>query len=90
MEANGKLCLIDDGKVTIKKPDFSADPKLDTVFGATILELDADLDARNQYKSFKAMHRGGKEVVCNNMIDIIYCIAAQCNGGNCTGLPFRD
>lgn len=54
MEANGKLCLIDDGKLTIKKPDFSADTKLDTVFGSTILELDADLDARNQYQSVKA------------------------------------
>ena len=54
MEANGKLCLIDNGKFTIKKPDFSADTKLDTVFGATIIEFDADLDARYQYKSLKA------------------------------------
>lgn len=54
MEANGKLCLIDDGKVSIKQPNFTAEPKLDTVFGATVLEFDAGIDARYQYKSLKA------------------------------------
>jgi Rhs element Vgr protein len=54
MEANGKLCFIDGGKLTAKKPDFSASTVLDAVFGATILEFDADLDARNQYQSLKA------------------------------------
>ena len=53
MEANGKLCFIDAGKVTAKSPDFSTDTVLDAVFGATILELDADLDASNQYQSMK-------------------------------------
>lgn len=54
MEANGKLCFVSDGKITAKKPDFSTDTVLDAVFGATILELDADLDASNQYQSIKA------------------------------------
>jgi phage protein D len=54
MEANGKLCFVDGGKLTAKKPDFSSDIVLDAVFGSTILEFDADLDARNQYQSLKA------------------------------------
>ena len=54
MEANGKLCFIDGGKLTTKKPDFSSATVLDAVFGATIFEFDADLDARNQYQSLKA------------------------------------
>lgn len=54
MEANGKLCFVDDGKLTAKKPDFSPATVLDAVFGATILEFDADLDARNQYQALKA------------------------------------
>ncbi len=53
MEANGKLCFIEAGKITAKKPDFSTDTVLDAIFGATILELDADLDASNQYQSMK-------------------------------------
>lgn len=54
MEANGKLCYVDAGKITAKKPDFSSAPVLDAVFGSTILEFDADLDARNQYQAMKA------------------------------------
>lgn len=49
MEANGLLCLVSAGKITAKKPDLSGDTVLDAVFGATMLEFDADLDANNQY-----------------------------------------
>ncbi len=55
MEANGKLCFVNDGKLTAKKPDLSGTAVLDAVFGATILEFDADLDARNQYQNIKAL-----------------------------------
>ncbi|MBB6109489.1 type VI secretion system tip protein VgrG [Mucilaginibacter lappiensis] len=54
MEANGKLCIVDNGKITAKKPDFSSTTVLDALFGATMLEFDADLDARNQYQSLTA------------------------------------
>jgi Rhs element Vgr protein len=54
MEANGKLCLVKDGKITAKKPDFSSVTVLDTAFGDTMTEFDADLDARNQYQSLVA------------------------------------
>jgi len=50
MEANGKLVTTSNGKITAKSPDLSGDTVLDAVFGATILEFDADLDARNQYE----------------------------------------
>lgn len=48
-EANGKLCFAENGKLIVKKPVSSASV-LDVVFGATILEFDAEIDARNQYK----------------------------------------
>lgn len=54
MEANGKLCMVSDGKVIAKKPDLSGSTVLDAVFGATILEFDADLDARTQYGGITA------------------------------------
>ena len=54
MEANGKLCFTDAGKITAKKPDLSGSTVLDAVFGSTMMEFDADLDARNQYQSLKA------------------------------------
>ena len=52
-EANGKFCIVDDGKVTVKKPDLSTDPVLSLAFGATILEFDVEMDARHQFKKVK-------------------------------------
>ncbi len=56
MEANGKLCFVDGGKLTAKKPDFYSSTVLDAVFGSTMLEFDADLDARNQYQSSQSKY----------------------------------
>ncbi|MAQ76666.1 MAG: type IV secretion protein Rhs [Aquimarina sp.] len=47
-QANGKLCFADDGKITIAKPDLSSEAIETVAFGATILDLDAEIDARNQ------------------------------------------
>ncbi|WP_298547890.1 type VI secretion system tip protein VgrG [uncultured Aquimarina sp.] len=47
-QANGKLCFVDDGKLSIKKPDFGATEIETVTFGATMLDLDAEIDARHQ------------------------------------------
>nr|WP_153664407.1 type VI secretion system tip protein VgrG [Chitinophaga sp. SYP-B3965] len=47
-ESNGKLCFVEDGKFVVKKPDLSQAAVLNLLFGATILELDAEMDARYQ------------------------------------------
>lgn len=52
-EANGLLCIVNDGKLSIQKPDFTADPVLTIQYGATLLELDAEIDSRLQYKAVK-------------------------------------
>ncbi len=52
-EVNGLLCIVNDGKLSIQKPDFSTDPVLTIQYGATLLELDAEIDARLQYKAVK-------------------------------------
>ncbi len=50
-EHNGQVCIVDDGILTIKKPTIDADPVASPLFGANILELDAEIDARNQVSS---------------------------------------
>ncbi|HEV8283021.1 MAG TPA: type VI secretion system tip protein VgrG [Chitinophagaceae bacterium] len=55
MDVNGKLVLVNDGKVEVKAPDFSANPELTLQYGATIHEFDAEMDARNQYAEVKAL-----------------------------------
>lgn len=46
-EANGKICLSNDGRLEVKTPVLAA-PVLQLLYGATILELDAEIDARHQ------------------------------------------
>ena len=50
-DANGLLCTTDNGKISIVKPNFSADAKLTIQYGATVHDLDAEIDARLQFKS---------------------------------------
>lgn len=52
-DVNGLLCIPDDGKIKIAKPDFSGATVLTVQYGATIHELDAEIDARLQYKAVK-------------------------------------
>jgi len=50
-EANGQIVTVQDGKVTVKAPDFSADSGLLLKYGESILEIDAEIDARSQLAS---------------------------------------
>jgi Rhs element Vgr protein len=53
-DANSLLCIANDGKLSIKKPDFTADTALTIQYGATVHDLDAEIDARYQLKGVKA------------------------------------
>ena len=52
-DVNGLLCISDDGKIKIGKPDFTAESSLTIQYGATVHDLDAEIDARLQFKSVK-------------------------------------
>lgn len=47
-EANGLFVMVEDSKIKIAPPDTSQGPVVTAAFGATILELDAEIDARLQ------------------------------------------
>ncbi len=53
-EVNGKLVIVDDGKVSMKSPDTSQEPALSLVYGSTMMEFEAEMDARNQYAGVKS------------------------------------
>jgi Rhs element Vgr protein len=53
-EMTGKMLLTNEDKIVMKTPDFSASAALSLLYGATIIELDAEMDARTQYKAVKA------------------------------------
>ena len=53
-ESNAKLVIVDDGKINIKSPETSADPALAVLFGSTLIDFEAEMDARNQWTSVEA------------------------------------
>jgi Rhs element Vgr protein len=53
-EANGLVVLADAGKVSVLRPDLGQQPVVTVKYGSTLLELDAEIDARWQSKGVKA------------------------------------
>jgi Rhs element Vgr protein len=53
-EADGKFVLTNSEKAEVKKPDFGGAAVCTLQFGATILELDAEIDARRQFAAVKS------------------------------------
>ena len=53
-EANGKLVFTNDDQVKVKTPVLSGPPVCTLQFGATVMELDAEMDARWQYDAVKS------------------------------------
>ena len=54
-EANGKLVFTNGDKVVVKAPDLGGSPVCTLQFGATLLELDAEIDARTQFGAVKSV-----------------------------------
>lgn len=54
-EANGLLAFVKDGKVKMAKPEFTGATALTIQYGATVHDLDAEIDARFQFKSVKGV-----------------------------------
>lgn len=53
-DVNGKLVIVDDGNVNVKKPDTSQSPALGLHYGSTIKAFEAEMDARSQWKKVVA------------------------------------
>jgi Rhs element Vgr protein len=54
MDSIGNICLVNDGKFSIRKPALGEDLKLQVLFGATVLDYRADIDSRNQFKAVQS------------------------------------
>jgi Rhs element Vgr protein len=53
-EANGMLVFVNDGVIKTAKPVTSTDPVLQVSYGSSVLELEASMDARSQWKNVEA------------------------------------
>ncbi|WMJ72681.1 type VI secretion system tip protein VgrG [Cytophagaceae bacterium ABcell3] len=77
-QANGFICLVDDGKITLSKPDFDEEPVETVSFGATMLEFDGEIDARNQVSNVVA--RSWSHVEQNLLEADVDTLAFETNG----------
>jgi Rhs element Vgr protein len=53
-EANGMVVAVNDAQISIAEPATGEEPVVKVQYGATVLELDAEIDARYQSKGIKA------------------------------------
>lgn len=53
-EANGQVVRVEDGKIIVEQPATGEEPVVTVQYGATLLELDAEIDARRQSPGIKA------------------------------------
>lgn len=54
-EANGRVVFTNDDQVAVKSPAFGGTPVCTLQFGATLLEMDVEMDARSQYSAVKSV-----------------------------------
>ncbi len=55
LEANGQIIVVDNGTVLSLVPALDAEPDATILYGATLLELDAQFDARSQSGAIRAV-----------------------------------
>ncbi len=60
-EANGQVVLAEDEKIRVAKPVVAGSPVVRMAYGSTVLELDAEIDARWQSKGIKASSWSGAD-----------------------------
>lgn len=53
-EANGMLVFVKDSTIKIARPDTSSKPALQISYGSSIIELEAEMDVRHQWKNVEA------------------------------------
>ncbi|MFN6570936.1 type VI secretion system tip protein VgrG [Dendronalium sp. ChiSLP03b] len=53
-EMNGQIILVENGKFKVKPPTTKGNPLIALTYGTNLLEFEAEMDARSQYKAVKA------------------------------------
>lgn len=54
IQANGKVCAVENGKFNIAAPNLDQEEVETVSFGSTLLSFDGEIDARDQFGSIKA------------------------------------
>lgn len=60
-EANGLHVMARDGRIKVQAPDLDAEPSLKIAYGSSVIELDAEIDARCQPQGIQAVTWSGND-----------------------------
>jgi len=86
-DAIGKICLVDDGQLNIAAPQVNQSVALTLAYGATLLNFDAEIDARNQFKSVESQAWSGTDQEIRSAEEDTY---AGTSAGNLTANDLAD
>jgi Rhs element Vgr protein len=86
-EANGQLVMVEDGKVKIAKPDTGGASVVKVTFGVSLIEFDAEIDARIQSKGIKASSWNSSD---QEMIESEASEPAGTNNGNLSAAQLSE
>lgn len=86
-EANSQVVMVEDGKVKIAKPATGGETVVSARFGTTLLEFDAEMDARTQSKGIKASSWNATD---QEMLESDASEPATTNAGNLTAPSLAD
>ncbi|WP_010521964.1 type VI secretion system tip protein VgrG [Aquimarina agarivorans] len=53
-EANAQLVFVNDGEINIAPPQTNNEPEIGVLYGSTLIDFEAEMDGRNQWKSVEA------------------------------------
>ena len=86
-EANGQVVVVEDEKIIIASPDTGTEAVVTVKYGSTILELDAEIDARWQSKAIKATCWNSTD---QEMIEAEASEPSTTNNGNLSASDLAD
>ncbi|QYZ65757.1 MAG: hypothetical protein OI74_01875 [Gammaproteobacteria bacterium (ex Lamellibrachia satsuma)] len=82
LEANGLLCTLEAGTLTAAKPALTGSPETELLYGATLLDFDAEIDAREQATEVTAT---GWDAAGQERLEITSEAASFTEPGNLSG-----
>jgi len=86
-EANGQVVMVEDGKIIIAKPSTQAEAVVSVQYGTSLIEFDAEIDARLQSKGIKASSWNATD---HEILESSASEPASTNNGNLSPASLAD
>ena len=81
-DANGRICMVNDGKLIIDKPTFKTNDAFEFSYGKHIIEFDGEINGQKQYEGVmaKSWDFAGQEIIDTDGQEPSYTGTGNLNG----------